>query len=236
MITLVVPPTDIEARRVEVTGASYRHLFRARRVAVGEQVRLVDGQGRAVWSQVETVDRKTGVLRVEAPAPLNLPRLHLEVAVAALAGERAAWMVEKLTEMGVTAIHFFACQRSPRRYTKATLERLRRVARAAVEQSHRSLLPEVHGVVTWSEVERLVKDLSPARVLEPSSRRSWCAEGPSPRLLLVGPEGGWTREESQELTSWGAQTATLGAGILRVETAAVAAGALVLYGGSQADG
>ena len=71
---------------------------------------------------------------------------------AALRPERAAWLVEKATELGATAIHFFRSEHTPRNYGEGNLERWRRMAVAAVEQCHRATCPEISGVESWQNL------------------------------------------------------------------------------------
>ncbi len=135
--------------RVEIEGNAYRHLFRARRLETGSRLRAVDGKGRARWAEVVRVERRLATLSLGAPAPANEPEYRLHLWVAALRAERASWLVEKATEIGVYSIRFVTTERTPRKYAAASLERLRRVARAAVEQCHRSRVPEISGVEPW---------------------------------------------------------------------------------------
>ncbi len=114
-----------------VEGDTYRHLFRARRVGVGERLRVVDGEGRARWGEVIQVGRNAALVELAEPAAPNEPRLRLEVLVATLRPERASWLVEKATEIGAGAVRFLNTERGPRSFGAGTAERLRRVAIAA---------------------------------------------------------------------------------------------------------
>jgi 16S rRNA (uracil1498-N3)-methyltransferase len=155
MITLLVLPAELAAGEVEVAGDAYRHLFRARRLAAGERVRVTDGAGRARWGEVARVERARATLVLGGAAPANEPPLRLELLVATLRPERAAWLVEKATELGVAAVRFVHSERAPREPGAGALDRLRRVAAAALEQSHGSLLPELSGAHPWAEVPAL---------------------------------------------------------------------------------
>ncbi len=233
MISVLLRPEDLALDRVEIEGSSYRHLFRARRLATGVRLRVVDGRGRARWAEVERVERRLAILALGDPAPDHEPAYRLELVVAALRSERASWLVEKATEIGVRRIRFVATERTPRRYAAASLERLRRVAAAAVEQCHRSRLPEITGVDSWDAVtarltgeasesgDRYYLDLG-AETAE--SLRARAGSG----IVLIGPEGGWSRSEARQLDRLGCRGVSLGSRTLRVETAATCAAAKLL--------
>src|SRR4029078_7046663 len=78
------------------------------------RLRLVDGLGHARWAEVATVARHRAELRVLGEAPSNDPSRLVELLVAAPRPERAAWLVEKATELGVTAVRFLASERAGR--------------------------------------------------------------------------------------------------------------------------
>jgi 16S rRNA (uracil1498-N3)-methyltransferase len=238
VITLLVDMTQLEVGgenegRFEVQGAAYRHLFRARRLARGVTLRLVDGAGRARWGEVTEVEHRQAVVIAGGEAPTHEPEYSLELLVAAPRSERASWLVEKATELGVTAIRFLASERTTQEYREATLERLDRVARAAVEQCHRSRLPEVSGVHAWAEVPALLSRVRDRWLLDPEARQGASTPKADTRdagsgAVLIGPEGGWSEAEKEEVVGLGARPMTLGSRILRVETAAVVAAARIL--------
>ena len=155
MITLLIDAASFEAPEVRIEGEPYRHLFRARRVAAGAELRIVDGKGRARWGQVARVERTSAVVALGEAAPHREPAFRLDLLVPTCRPERASWLVEKATEIGVFAIRFLNTVRAPRELGPGTLDRLRRVAAAAVEQCHRSRLPEITGPHSWSEIGRL---------------------------------------------------------------------------------
>ncbi|HEX2253560.1 MAG TPA: RsmE family RNA methyltransferase [Thermoanaerobaculia bacterium] len=234
MITLLVTPEELTAAEVVVEGDAYRHLFRARRAAAGERLRVVDGRGRARWGTVAAVDRSAGTIGLAEAAPTHEPDRRVHLLVAAPKKERASWLVEKATELGVAAVRLIATERTPREFGDGTLRRLERVAAAALEQCHRSRLPELSGSHEWDEVPGLLAGI-------PAGRR-WmldtgeaAAGGEALRAcageaaaLLVGPEGGWTDGERQALAALGCEPVSLGPTVLRVETAALAGAALLL--------
>jgi 16S rRNA (uracil1498-N3)-methyltransferase len=230
MITLLIAPVLFDTPEVRIEGDAYRHLFRARRVEAGAEVRVVDGRGRARWGRVARVDRTTAAVSLGGPAPDREPAFRLSLLVPTCRPEPAAWLVEKTTEVGVSSIHFLNMARAPRELGSGTLDRLRRVAAAAVEQCHRSRLPEVTGPHEWKEIGQLA-----------GTGSRWFLDtevdgSPSPAngqpategVLLVGPEGGLAPGERQDLLAAGWRPVGLGERILRLETAAVVGAALIL--------
>jgi 16S rRNA (uracil1498-N3)-methyltransferase len=235
MPTLLASPERFEADELRVEGEPYRHLFRARRMAVGEGLRVVDGRGRARWGRVARVERQEATVALGAPAPSCEPPLHLELFVAVFRPDRAAWLVEKVTEVGVCAVRFFHTERAPRTFGSGTLERLRRVAAAAVEQCGRALVPEVSGIHEWEELERLAAALAARWVLDTAAPATGGGSpGGTPRAplgsaaLLVGPEGGWTPAERVAARALGFTPLGLGPRTLRVETAGLVGAAHLL--------
>ncbi len=241
MITCLLNPESLAGDRAEITGETYRHLFRARRLAAGETLRLVDGLGQARWARVEAVDRRSAVLALGEKASAGAPPLRLELLTAMPRPERAAWLVEKATELGVWAIRWIGGQRAPREIGPGRLKRLGRVAAAALEQSHGSRLPEISGVHPWSEVEALLGRAADRFVLDPKAERglaestaaSSCGDASARAVdvaVLIGPEGGWAKEELAALEAFGCQRLRLGERVLRIETAALAAASHWLLG------
>lgn len=246
MISLRVAPQDLAADTLTVDGDAYRHLFRSLRLAVGDRVRLADGAGAARWAEVAAVDKKNGTLHLGEPAPVPEPRRRVHLLVAAPKKDRASWLVEKATEMGVASIRLLETARTPREYGDGTLRRLDRVATAAFEQCGRGRLPEITGTHAWHDVPELLAALDEDTTATPAER--WVldlvdaatpaaalaaqpAETAPPAALLVGPEGGWTDAERADLGRWRCRPVLLGPTVLRVETAALAGAALLLAGG-----
>jgi len=244
--TVVLDPERLAAEEIVVEGDAYRHLFRARRLAVGDRLRAVDGAGAARWAEVAAVDRRTGTLRLLDPAPSHEPAYRLELLVGTPKKDRAATLVEKATEVGAMAVRFVATERSPRDFGTGTLARLGRVAVAAVEQCGRSRVPDLSGVHPWDEIPALLEpagdrwlldtECAPVRSTSPDEGppeasatpatvwRTTAASG----AVLIGPEGGWSAAEREALGALGCRAVWLGERVLRVETAAAVAASAIL--------
>ncbi len=201
----------------------HHHLERVLRLRPGQAVTVADGAGGwrcCTWRADGELEPAGDVISAPAPSP------PVTVGFALTKGERPDWAVQKLTEVGVDRILGLVTTRSVVRLdadaADRRVRRWRRVARGAAMQSRRTVLPEVAGVLSLADVElNLVGDVA--------SRGVSLAEpgGDPPSLLrpvvLVGPEGGWAPEELDS----GPPTVDLGPGVLRTESAAVAAGVLL---------
>ena len=190
------------------------HLDRVLRLRRGEPMTVGDGAGRWRLCRWGREPEPVGeVVVVEPPQP------RLGVAFALIKGGRPELVVQKLVELGIDDIRPFAASRSVVRWDDAKItknhERLTRVAREAVMQCRRAWLPVVHPVVSFAEVA-LVSGAARAEL-----------GGVAPTLahstVLVGPEGGWSEDErGVDLPVVGLSKA-----VLRAETAAITAGALL---------
>ncbi len=203
---------DLEA--VELDEAADHHVFRVLRLREGEQVTITDGAGR--WRSCRVAGRSLQpdgeVSSIERGDPLT-------IGFAIPKSDRPEWIVQKLTELGVDRIVLLEASRSVVRWEPERAERhlvkLRKVAAEALQQSRNVWMPELIGPVPATEL------LPTGVAAEPGGR----ALSARDRTILVGPEGGWHEDE---LALAGDRVALAGA-VLRVETAAVAAGALLAH-------
>jgi 16S rRNA (uracil1498-N3)-methyltransferase len=207
---------------VVVAGAEARHLAVVCRLRPGDAVRLFNGDGREYPAEVREVGKRTvkrEVCGVEAPAREH--PFRLEVAAPLPKGDRAPFLVEKLTELGATTFTPLQTARSVVQPREAKLDRLQRCVIEASKQCGRNILMAVGPLTEWTDFLRR-EDLPHRKVLAhpggpPLARR----EMPDDVAAAVGPEGGFTDEEVESARAAGWNAAGLGPRILRVETAAL---------------
>jgi 16S rRNA (uracil1498-N3)-methyltransferase len=223
---------QVSGKRAVLLGEHAAHLARVLRAQVGQEFDIAaDGvvrRGRVLSVAEERVEFE---LEEEVQAT---PLAQVTLALAIFKFDRMEWAIEKCTELGVRRIVPFAARRTDAHLAAAAVkrvERWRRIAREASEQARRVAPPEIAGPASLGEVLALQGE--PRVVLSEietaSSLREFCASsGGSSLLLAIGPEGGWTNEELQAFAEAGWRTASLGPTILRAETAAIAATAVVM--------
>jgi len=209
-----------------------RHLARALRVSPGDTLVVFDGRGGEYEATVAALDRAVVTVSTGAQQPglcdAALP-IHLGIAISR--GERMDWVVQKATELGVTAISPLLSARTGVKLNAERADNKRRhwrqIAISACEQSGRCLLPEIHQL---RELDDWLADTSAdlALVLHPGG----VGDPPSPSrpdsiALLIGPEGGFSDAEIGRAQGAGFRCLQLGPRTLRTETAPLAALALL---------
>lgn len=218
---LIVRELPRPGETVSLPAAEAAHA-RARRLAAGDSVLLIDGSGRSAAADVLRATRATTVVRVSAilDPPAASPAISLYVA--GLRAERLAWLVEKATELGAARVVLIESARTQSFRAAATLlPRLERVARAAAKQSGRADWPAVGGPTALERA--LADDTSPTRWFLDFDGEPIPGHTPVvASALAVGPEGGWTDAERASASARGWKPVTLPVGTLRAETAAIA--------------
>ena len=230
----LVPPGDLRAGVMTLTGPEGHHAAAVRRLRAGERADLSDGAGTFAAGVVTGVGKDSVTLEIHAVHAVPAPQPRLAVAQALPKGDRGELAVELMTEVGVDTVIPWAAARSitkwqAERGAKA-LAKWRATAREAAKQSRRAWLPEVTDLVSTSALAQRVSD-SYAIVLEADAPAK-LHELPLPEageiLLLVGPEGGISPTERDKLRDAGAVEARLGPTVLRTSTAGAAAAAILL--------
>lgn len=215
--------TEIQGNTICLTGDDARHCAKVLRKRPGDSILLTDGCGtlaQATLTHVSPTDCVAEVAERKLVPPRGIS-LHLAVAPTKNA-DRMEWLVEKAVELGVERISFIICDHSERR--KIDLDRMRRIAIAALKQSQTAWLPELQ-VISFSDFVHQA-DLPARRYV------AWCDDQNTAQLvdetwhdeevlLLIGPEGDFSTEEINLCKSLSYKEIKLGSRRLRTETAAL---------------
>ncbi len=221
---------SIRGGEAKVEGDDAQHLTRVLRVEAGQRYEICDGE-RAYLAEIVSARKQSVMFRVIEPLPPRpvVVRLHLYAALIKM--ERFEWIVEKATEFGAERITAVQAERSERGLERAApkrIERWRRIAMEASQQSRRDRLPligpvaDVAGVLRVEARYRFVCDEEPG-VCAMLGALPAAPEADGTVAILIGPEGGWTDQERASFHSAGWTAVSLGTQVLRAETAAVAA-------------
>jgi 16S rRNA (uracil1498-N3)-methyltransferase len=226
---------ELESDVIVLSGPEGRHAATVRRLRPGERADVGDGAG-LVAECVVAGDRTGGLeLTVRARRQVPRPDPAITVVQAIPKGDRGELAVEEMTEVGVDRIVPWAAARCVPVWQGArgerSLAKWRLTAREAAKQSRRAWIPEVTDVATAGRTAQLIAKAACGIVLEPGasdslSRLSLPESGDL--LVVVGPEGGITDEESAAFGAAGATACRLGPTVLRTSTAGTVAAAILL--------
>jgi 16S rRNA (uracil1498-N3)-methyltransferase len=225
---------QVRSGRAEISGDDARHLTRVLRVEAGQRYEISDNSN-VYLAEVETARKEHVAFRTLEKLAAPKPTVRLILCAALIKFDHFEWMIEKATELGVSEIVPVESIRSERGLERAAhkrIERWRRIALEASQQSRRAFLPEVSEPASLGDVVAREATYKFAFDENPNTR-PLNAAFPAVRdpqdtvAILIGPEGGWTDDERAQFTTAGWLPVSLGPLILRAETAALAALAIV---------
>lgn len=224
---------EFSSDRAALTGDHADHLLHVLRVRLGQEFDIategVVRRGKVVSISEDRVDFELGE---EISSPSS-PRITLLLSIFKF--NRMEWAIEKCTELGVSQIVPLIARRTDSHLAAASakrIERWRRIARQAAEQSRRSSPPEISPPIKIADA---INFAGPLRILLSESedqttllRVLQSQQGVNDIVLAIGPEGGWTEDEERSFCNAGWLPASLGTTILRAETAAIAGAAIAV--------
>lgn len=230
---IYTPQSLLSVNNIELTGSSSHYLTRVLRLSKGDPMVLFNGDGRDYSGEICEVQRQSVLVRlVDSRVAGTESALNITLVQAISRGERMDYSLQKATELGVVCIQpVFSSRVGVRLKEDRMAKRLAHwqgVVVSACEQSGRAVIPEVKkplSMVQWLDVV----DESPRLVLDPSAdnKLSSISMTGNAVSLLVGPEGGLTAAEIEEVSLRGVKPVSLGPRILRTETAGPAAIAIL---------
>jgi 16S rRNA (uracil1498-N3)-methyltransferase len=224
---------EVSGTRAALVGTHAEHLSRVLRARIGQEFDITSGdEVRRGRITAITSDRVEFELGDRIPTMVSL---QVTLALAIFKFDRMEWAIEKCTELSVARIVPVIASRTEAHLAAAAakrVERWRRITLQAAEQSRRISPPEISQPLKLKDalalpgsVRILLSETEPYAMLKDvlqSDRRD------NDVVLALGPEGGWTNEELKLFHSQGWLSASLGNTILRAETAAIAAMAVVM--------
>jgi 16S rRNA (uracil1498-N3)-methyltransferase len=210
--------SPLELGPVSLTGPEAHHLAVVCRLRPGDRVYLFNGDGRQYPAVVETIQKQNVALSVTGiEAPARELGFRLQVAAPLPKADRAAFLVEKLTELGATSLVPLRTARSVVHPRETRLEKLQRTVIEASKQCGRNVLMHIEPLVDWEAFCSRDQDGKDKILGHPGEHM--IVDSPSEagdRIVAVGPEGGFTEEEVALARAAGWRTVSLGPRILRV--------------------
>ncbi len=221
--------TNIQGDAAFVGEEEAKH-FRVLRKQEGDTIHFIDGKGTRYVGEISSLAKKKASLKiVEQHKETRERSFHLHIAIAPTKNmSRLEWFVEKTTEIGIDEITPIICQQSER--SKLRMDRLEKIAISAMKQSLRTYLPKLN------EAQKLKDFLLENQDKTPNLSRyiAHCDESKKTNLwdnyrtarnvlILIGPEGDFSKEEIELAIQLGYAPVSLGTHRLRTETAGITA-------------
>ncbi len=217
-----------------IEGEDAHHLTRVLRVEAGQNYEISDNQN-VYLARIEAARKDLVTFSIVEKLPHPDPTVRLVLYASLIRFERFELLIEKATELGVARIIPIETGRTEKGLDRAAPKRAarwNRIAREASEQSRRSTLPDIAAVAPFRDAlaassgYRFFLDEDPAAPPIFAALPTHCVISDEVSLL-VGPEGGWTDRERTEAAEFNLGRVSLGSTILRTETAAIAALAIL---------
>ena len=203
-----------------------KHCIRVLRLTEGESIRLLDGKGGFYTAEIEDANPKRCRVKVtDKKTGYGKRNFSLHIAIAPTKmNERMEWFLEKATEIGIDEISPILCEHSERKEIK--VERMNKVITAAMKQSMKAYHPLLHEAVRFQDLLN--------REFDGQKYIAHCNEGEKVNLknryqpgqnvlILIGPEGDFSRAEVEQAEKKGFASISLGESRLRTETAGIVA-------------
>ncbi|MFC4599333.1 16S rRNA (uracil(1498)-N(3))-methyltransferase [Cohnella hongkongensis] len=240
-----VPEAQMLERSVTLEGDDARHAAAVMRAKPGDRFIACNGSGRDVVARITSANKhQVEAEIVEELAGSAEMRWRIDVAQSLPKGDKLETVIQKGTEAGAAAFVPFLSRRTVVQYDERKeekrLDRWRKIAKEAAEQSHRSIVPRIEPVCSWKSLLRRFADYELTLLCYEEEgrtgvglREALAGFKPGPDgasvLVVVGPEGGFAPEEAEAAIAAGARPIGLGRRILRTETAALYALACLAY-------
>jgi 16S rRNA (uracil1498-N3)-methyltransferase len=224
---------DISQDTYTLSEEESKHSIRVLRLTIGTKIVLIDGKGG--WYDAVITDdnaKHCSVKITDTKKEFGKRNVHLHIAIAPTKNmDRLELFVEKVTEMGIDEISVLDCQNIKRTVVKT--ERLDKVAVSAIKQSLKTYLPKINDMVEFEKFIASTKDYNGQKFIahcyegETKPHLKTVYETGKNSMVLIGPEGDFSKEEVKLSIANGFQQISLGSSRLRTETAAMYACAAI---------
>jgi len=236
-----VLPEQIVNSTITITGSDVNHISRVLRLKTGDDIMVADGTGREYLAELTEIDdQKVEAGIKEELTSGNEPPLDVYLLQGLPKGEKMELIIQKCTEIGIRKIIPVNMERTIIRLTgeksEKRRERWQRIGAEAAKQCQRSMVPEVAPICSLTQAIKQLPEhtmlMMPWEEEKDSGLKDFFRNNfpfSGPLALIIGPEGGISRDEALLAEEHGAKKVSLGPRILRTETAGLVALSIVLY-------
>lgn len=236
MANFYIDKSDIAENTATITGEEAQHISRVLRMKKGDEVTLCDGEGNFYEAVLEEFSEKTVTAGIRSSRKAETePETKITIFQGVPKNPKLETIVQKATEIGVVRIVPVNTVRAVAKLDKsAKVDRLRKIAKEAAKQSKRGIIPYVNDAVSFKEAVKMASEADLALIpyeeeREVSLKKALSGKKPKTVAVMIGPEGGFDKDEINLAKENGITSVTLGKRILRTETAPLAVSAAILY-------
>lgn len=223
---------SINKSHPELTGNAHTHAAYALRVRVGDHITVFDGSGHDYSCRVKEIKKDKTLLEIlNVFENVGESKISVTLYLSVIKQDKFELATQKATELGVKKI-IPVYSALTQRNVSLNYDRLNKIAISACEQCGRSIVPTIEQALDFYELIDRAKDtymIFPWEREINGTMQAAIDKNKTDISVFIGPEGGITEDEKNKLINVGAKSATLGARILRAETAAIAALSVIYY-------
>jgi len=229
---------QVSGSRITLSGEDVRHVAAVLRMQTGDELLLCDGQGTEYVVKITQADRTEIHTEIVSTSKREIIAPHITLGQGLPKSDKMDWIVQKATELGVASIVPLVTERTIVKVKdeEKRLSRWQKICREASMQSNRPDIPKIETIRPFSDFLRTPSPEPGTLLLLPWEEgtepiKTVLRQHPEARniVVLIGPEGGFSKAEASLAAERGFHPVSLGPNILRTETAAVAVLAMVLY-------
>lgn len=235
-----VSPADIKDEEVHIKDSDAHHLTQVLRLKEGEKVIVFDGTGLDYQVAIKSISPGLVIGDIQGVTSSDRDsRINVTLVQGIPKGDKMELIIQKCTELGIARIIPVLTERTVVKLEKHKKEKRRerwqKIAQEASKQCQRATVPLVEEICTWEQYFAAVNKAEPTLVFWENEStlglKSYLKDNKNldQLTIVIGPEGGLSQQEVDQLQGFGARTVTLGPRILRTETASLAALVVVLY-------
>ncbi|MBQ8451544.1 MAG: 16S rRNA (uracil(1498)-N(3))-methyltransferase [Clostridia bacterium] len=223
-------------QNITLEGEEFHHLANVMRTRVGDSICLFNGNGKFYFGIVKNISKKQAEIFIEKEENSSAePSINLTIFQALAKGDKLSLITQKITELGATTLALFESEFCDVKGNSTKAERLYSIAISASKQCGRATILKIENTVKLTELKNKISDFDAFFVAyEAEDGRTLVDELTKGKnklkniAIMIGAEGGFSKNEIELLKNCGAIIVSLGKRILRTETAAIACTALAM--------
>ena len=231
---------QITEDKIEITGQDVRHIRDVLRLDYNALIDICNKEGIDYECTIEEINKENIVAKILTQSfSASEPKTKVILFQSLIKGDKIEWVIQKSIEIGVSKIipmqtTFCVSKMDKSKKTDGKINRWNKIAQSAAKQSGRGIIPEVTSPVTFNKAVELCKEMDLGLIAyekEDQKNLRSQLQGQAGKTIgvLIGPEGGFSKEEIQKAEEAGIKAITLGPRILRSETASITLVSNILY-------